>query len=243
MNRLAHDELEDLRNEVLRVSANLIESIPRATQILLDQDLEGAEYQILADDEFDMRTMVLEERCIALMALHAPVASELRHAVTIMKMSADLERSADLVVNICKVARRIHGYELDAKLRGLITRMGQQAQSLFKHSFEAYADLDLPVAKAVDDMDLFLDYLHKQFIQAIFESHSAGTIDLPIAVQMAITARFFERIGDHAVNCAHFVQFLITGLLPPSGDHRRGGRGSLDLTPVSGITITGGATS
>ena len=237
MNRLAHEELADLRSEVLRVAANLIESIPRAAQILLDQDLEGAEYQILADDEFDMRTMMLEERCIALMALHAPVASELRHAVTIMKMSADLERSADLVVNICKVSRRIHGHELDAKLRGLITRMGQQAQSLFKHSFEAYADLDLPVAKAVDDMDLFLDYLHKQFIQAIFESHSAGHIDLPIAVQMAITARFFERIGDHAVNCAHFVQFLITGHLPPAGDHRRGGRGGADLTPIGGIPL------
>ncbi|MFZ9580890.1 MAG: phosphate signaling complex PhoU family protein, partial [Ilumatobacteraceae bacterium] len=100
MNRHAHEELADLRSEVLRVAANLIESIPRAAQVLLDQDLEGAEYQILADDEFDMRTMMLEERCIALMALHAPVASELRHAVTIMKMSADLERSADLVVNI-----------------------------------------------------------------------------------------------------------------------------------------------
>ena len=111
MNRLAHDELLELRSELLRVTASLVESIPRATQILLDQDLEGAEYQILADDEIDSRTMELEDRCIALMALHAPVASELRHAVTIMKMSADIERSADLVVNICKVARRIHGIQ------------------------------------------------------------------------------------------------------------------------------------
>ena len=57
MNRLAHDELLDLRSELLRVTASLVESIPRATQILLEQDLEGAEYQILADDEFDSRTM------------------------------------------------------------------------------------------------------------------------------------------------------------------------------------------
>jgi phosphate transport system protein len=178
----------------------------------------------LADDEIDSRAMELEDRCIALMALHAPVASELRHAVTIMKMTADIERSADLVVNICKVARRIHGIQLDPKMRGLIGRMGTQAQILFRHAIQAYADLDLPMAKAVDDMDLFLDYLHRQFIESIFESHSAGTIDLSVAIQMAVTARFYERIGDHAVNVAHFVQYLITGEIPPGGDHRRGGR-------------------
>ena len=214
----------ELRSELLRVTASLVESIPRATQILLEQDLEGAEYQILADDEFDARTMDLEDRCIALMALHAPVASELRHAVTIMKMAADIERSADLVVNICKVARRIHGIQLDPKMRGLIGRMGAQAQILFRHAIQAYADLDLPMAKAVDDMDLFLDYLHRQFIESIFESHSAGTIDLSVAIQMAVTARFYERIGDHAVNVAHFVCYLITGEIPQAGDHRRGGR-------------------
>lgn len=224
MNRLAHEELMELRSELLRVTASLVESIPRATQILLEQDLEGAVYQILADDEFDSRTMDLEDRCIALMALHAPVASELRHAVTIIKMSADIERSADLVVNICKVARRIHGIQLDPKMRGLIGRMGAQAQILFRHAIQSYADLDLPMAKAVDDMDLFLDYLHRQFIESIFESHSAGTIDLSIAIQMAVTARFYERIGDHAVNVAHFVCYLITGEIPPAGDHRRGGR-------------------
>jgi len=223
VNRLAHDELLELRSELLRVTASLVESIPRATQILLDQDLEGAEYQ-MADDEIDSRAMELEDRCIALMALHAPVASELRHAVTIMKMTADIERSADLVVNICKVARRIHGIQLDPKMRGLIGRMGTQAQILFRHAIQAYADLDLPMAKAVDDMDLFLDYLHRQFIESIFESHSAGTIDLSVAIQMAVTARFYERIGDHAVNVAHFVQYLITGEIPPGGDHRRGGR-------------------
>ncbi|MDA2995667.1 MAG: phosphate signaling complex protein PhoU [Actinomycetota bacterium] len=236
MNRLAHDELLELSAELLRVTASLVESIPRATQILLEQDLEGAVYQILADDEFDARTMDLEDRCIALMALHAPVASELRHAVTIMKMSADIERSADLVVNICKVARRIHGIQLDPKMRGLIGRMGAQAEILFRHAIQAYADLDLPMAKAVDDMDLFLDYLHRQFIESIFESHSAGTIDLSVAIQMAVTARFYERIGDHAVNVAHFVCYLITGEITPAGDHRRGGRiGDADSN-IEGLT-------
>lgn len=231
MSRVAHEELAELRSELLKVAANLIEGIPRSAHILLDQDLEGAEYQILADDEFDLRTMEIEERCVSLLALHAPVASELRHAVALMKMAGDIERSADLVVNICKVSRRIHGHSLDPKLRGLIEKMAAQAQSLFKHAMESYASLDVATASAIADMDVFLDQLHRQFIQAIFESHSAGSIDLPIAVQMAITARFYERIGDHAVNCAHFIQYLITGEMPETGRDRRA---RLDETPLGG---------
>ena len=221
MNRVAHDEILSLRAEVLDLAKILTNSLPRATQILLDQDLEGAEYQILSDDEMDARTMILEERCFSFMALHAPVASELRHAVAIMKMAADIERSADLVKSICKVARRIHGCPLDPNLRQLIGAMSQQAQRLLQQSFDAYDAFDLPKANSVRDMDMHLDSLHKQFIQSIFEAHENGTIDLPIAVQMAITARFYERIGDHAVNIAEFIRFFLTGEMPVYTDLRR----------------------
>ncbi|MGA0879188.1 MAG: phosphate signaling complex PhoU family protein, partial [Ilumatobacteraceae bacterium] len=120
MNRAAHDEILSLRSEVLALGETLIASVPRATQVLLDRDVEGAEYQILSDDEIDDRTLTLEERCFSFMALHAPVAGELRHAVAILKMAGDIERSADLVKNICKVARRIHGHSLDQTLEELI---------------------------------------------------------------------------------------------------------------------------
>lgn len=221
MNRAAHDEISSLRTEALALGETLIASVPRATQILLDQDLEGAEYQILSDDEIDDRTLTLEERCFSFMALHAPVAVELRHAVVLMKMAGDIERSADLVKNVCKVARRIHGYPLDPVLEELISAMGHQAQLLLRQAFDGYADMDLPTARAVRDMDMHLDSLHKQFIQSIFEAHGNATIDLPVAVQMAITARFYERIGDHAVNIAEFVQFLLTGEMPDTGHDRR----------------------
>ena len=97
MNRTAQEKLDDLRDETLALGEILVESIPRSTKVLLDQDMEGAEYQILADDEYDARSIALEEASISLMALHAPVASELRHAVVVMKMSGELERSADLL--------------------------------------------------------------------------------------------------------------------------------------------------
>ena len=230
MNRTAQEKLDDLRDETLALGAMLVESIPRSTKVLLDQDMEGAEYQILADDEYDARTIALEEDSISLMALHAPVAGELRHAVVVMKMSGELERSADLVTNLCKVARRINGHPLDARLARLIESMSEQAHLLLKQTMAAYADKDLALAKAVCDMDLYLDTLHKQFIQAIFEAHTDGKIDLAVGIQMAKTARFYERVGDHAVNIARLVQFMVTGVLPPAGDHHRDGRS--DLTPL-----------
>ncbi|MDA0371039.1 MAG: phosphate signaling complex protein PhoU [Actinomycetota bacterium] len=230
MNRTAQEKLDDLREETLALGAMLVDSIPRSTNVLLDQDMEGAEYQILADDEYDARTISLEEASISLMALHAPVASELRHAVVVMKMSGELERSADLVTKLCKVARRINGHPLDDRLARLIAGMSEQAHLLMKQAMMAYADKDLAIAKSVCDMDLYLDTLHKQFIQAIFEAHSDGKVDLAVGIQMAKTARFYERVGDHAVNIARLVEFLVTGVLPPAGDHHRDGRG--DLTPI-----------
>lgn len=234
----AHD-LEDVRNELVRMSASVTDSIPRATSILLEQDLEGAEYVILGDDEFDARALELEDRCIQLIALQAPVASDLRQLVAALKMIPEIERSADLVVNICKAARRIYGHDLDPKLRGVITKMGQQATQLWTHTIEAYVESDASKAAAIDDMDSYLDSLQRQFIQLIFESHAGGRIDLQVAIQLAVVARFYERIGDHAVNISEKVRYIVDGWTPEllgAVRHRArlGDQPALDAAPVGG---------
>ena len=131
-----------------------------------------------------------------------------------MRIIADIERSADLATNICKAARRIYGHQLDPRLRGIIQKMGTQASQLFKEATEAYLTDDAPRAAALDDMDNYLDDLQREFVQAIFQSHSTEKIDLQVAVQLAVVARFFERIGDHAVNIGERVRFLVTGWVP-----------------------------
>ena len=190
------------------------ESIPRATAVLLDGDLEGADYIIRGDDEIDARSIDIEEHCYRILALQAPVASDLRQVIALLKMVAEVERCADLLCNICKAARRIYGHELDPKLRGIIGRMGEQAQQLYDAAIESFVENDAAKAAAIDDMDSYLDGLQKQFVQAIFESHAAGRIDLQVAVQLAVVARFYERIGDHAVNIGEKVRFVVTGWMP-----------------------------
>ena len=209
-----HSDLDQIKMGIASLSAGVTELVPRATEILLTGDLEGAEYMILGDDEYDRRSLELEEHCFRVIALQAPVAGDLRGVVSAIKIIADVERSADLCVNICKAARRIYGHDLDPHLRGVIQKMGAQAQVLFKEATEAYLQVDGVRAAALHDMDAYLDDLQRQFIQVIFESHASGNIDLQVAVQLAVVARFYERIGDHAVNVGDRTRYIVNGWLP-----------------------------
>ena len=170
-----------------------------------------------------------------MLALQAPVARDLREIASILKLAPEIERSADLCCNICKAARRMYGHELDPKLRGLIQKMSDQAQQEYKESIEAYIAVDGPRAAALDDMDSLLDDMHRQFIGQILESHAAGTIHLEVAVQLALVGRFYERLGDHAVNIANRVCYIATGVLP----EHEASPGSRDLNVDRGVASPG----
>ena len=224
-----HHDLEAAKAELVRMAASVTELIPRATQVLLDGDLEGAEAIIAGDEDIDQRAVDVEEHCMQILALQAPVASDLRQVLALMKMAADVERSGDHLASICKTARRIYGHDLDPRLRGVIGRMGEQAKAIYEAAIEAYVESDEAKAAAVDDMDAYLDGLQRQFVQAVLECHSAGKVDLQVAVQLAVASRFYERVGDHAVHIAERVRFILTGWLP---DHRKRPRPRVELPLV-----------
>ncbi len=186
----------------------------RGTDVLLSNDLQGAQRLIEDDDVLDSLCLEIEERCYQVLALQQPVAIDLRSLITAIRLTSEIERSGDLMVNVAKGARRIYGVQFDPRLRGLIERMSEEATRLFKLSIDAYAEGNASLAAALDDMDDGLDLLHKDYIQAIFESHHAGVIDLQAAVQLALIGRYYERIGDHAVNIGSRVAYMVTGWLP-----------------------------
>ncbi|MEY2756183.1 MAG: phosphate transport system regulatory protein [Actinomycetota bacterium] len=225
-----HNTLDQIRADVILLAARVAESVPRAAGIILDSDLEGAEYVIKADAEIDAVAVELEERCIEVLALQAPVAGDLRQVLALMKIVAEIERTGDMVANICKVARRVYGHELDPRLRGLVGRMGEQAQAILLAAIDAMRERDVAKAAAVDDMDGYLDAVQKQFIQTLIETHHGTSDDMQVAVQLAMASRFFERIGDHGVNMAERVKFIVTGVLP---DHRKPERAPVALGDVA----------
>jgi phosphate transport system protein len=225
--RSFHTQLEEIRDDIVRLGAIVVEALPHATEALLGSDLELAESVIADDAALDARAVLLEEKCYAALALQSPVAVDLRAVVAAVRMVAEIERSGDLAVNICKAARRIFPHQLDPRLRCLINSLSERAHQEFRFAMDAYAEDDAALAGAIDDMDDLLDRTHNEFIQAIFESHQAGRLDLQVAVQLALVARFYERIGDHAVNIGLRVRYKVTGMLPESEPSNRGSRPSL----------------
>lgn len=209
-----HRDLDEIASGVLRLGAMACEMVPRGTEVLLGGDLADAQAVIDSDDEIDILTLELEEKCYQIMALQAPMAGELRRIITILKLVAEIERSADLMVNICKASRRMYGAELTPQIRGVLSSMSKEANKLLRLSLDAFADENVSLASALGDIDDTLDQLNRDIVETIFEAHAEESINLAAAVQLALIARYYERIGDHAVNIGERVTYMVTGWMP-----------------------------
>jgi phosphate transport system protein len=217
--RTFHQDLADIQQDLVRVAAMVCDAIPRVTDALLAGDLGAAQAIIDGDEEIDHIALDVEDRCFHQLALQQPMASDLRALVTAIRLTAELERSADLVVNIAKAAHRMIGQEIDPSTRGLLQDMSDEALRLFQAALDAYADGDETTGAALRDLDDVLDEVHRSYIAQVLQSCRAGDLDIQAAVQLALVGRYYERIGDHAVNIGEKVCFLVSGSMP---DHDQG---------------------
>ena len=236
-----HHDLDLIRDDIVRLASMVTEALGKATQALLDGDLDTANEIIQGDDVLDTLALEIEERCYQLLALQQPMATDLRALVAAIRMVAEIERSGDLVSNIMKASRRMYGAEFDPKVRGLIARLGQEVHRLFRLSMDAYVDRNDGLAAALDDMDDSVDALHADYIQSIFESHEASAMQLQTAVQMALVGRYYERIADHAVNIGERVRYMVTGWLPEhTGAARLAAKNARSNTMVEAVEVAQG---
>jgi len=232
-----HQQLAEVQQDIVRMAAMVTEALPRGTAVLLEGDLHGAQELIEGDDPLDFLALDLEERCYQILALQQPMARDLRSIVTAIRMISEIERSGDLVVNIAKGARRIYGTSFSPRLRGLISQMGDEATRLFRLSIDSYVEGDAAMAAALDDLDDRLDTLHKEYIQEIFVSHGDHQLEIRAGVQLALVGRYYERIGDHAVNIGERVRYMVTGWLPEqTGAAREAARVRKPADDVLGLT-------
>ena len=216
-----HSELDGIMRDITRLAAHVTEAIPRGTQALLDNDLQAAQEIIDHDDVVDRLAIETEERCYTALALQAPVASDLRAIIAAIRLIAEIERSADLMVNVCKATRRIYPTELPPAVRGLLQQMAEEATKLFRMCMDAYVEGDAGLAAALDDIDDRLDALHRDYIQAVLTWGGGG--DIQPAVQLALIGRYSERIGEQAVNIGERVRYMVDGWLPEQAGAARAG--------------------
>jgi phosphate transport system protein len=215
------DALDELRIDVIRLAALTTEAIGAGTQAFLDADLTAAEQVIENDDDIDDLTHAIEDSCYQLLARQQPMATDLRTVIAVLRIVHELERSADLMVNVAKTTRRLYPHTLDPKLRGIIQRMGEQAGTQTRVALDAFADSDPSAAFALADMDDTMDDLTKSLFRHILAGTGPGSDDegnVLLAVQLALVGRHYERIADHAVTIGQRVGFMVTGEHPPRRD-------------------------
>lgn len=212
------EELEEIRVELIRMTGLLIEAIPRCTEALLSSDLAAAQEIIDADNVLDDASLALEHKCHQLLALQQPMAGDLRAIMAALSINYEVERSGDLVENIAKSLRRIYGTDFGPRLRGIITQMSEEATRLMRFAVDAYADGNTGLAAALDDIDDRLDRLNHQCLAMIVGEEGREVGDYVSGVQLALISRYYERIGDHAVNIGERVRYMVDGWRPPQSE-------------------------
>ncbi len=215
-----HEELDEIRSEVIRLGALAGEAVQRGTNALLDADLAEVERVVDADADMDALTYSIEQRTCMLLAQQQPMAIDLRMLVTILRVIHELERIGDLMVKVAKGSRRLYPEPLTPRIRGLVDRMRDQAAAQVRTAVDAFADRDLAKAAALIDMDDVMDDLQTELFQVIFSERNVEDAVLQRAVQLALIGRYFERIGDHAANFADRVLFMVTGNFPHQPPHQ-----------------------
>lgn len=208
------EQLDIMRSEVVRMCATVTELIPRATDAFLNNDLSAAQRIIDDDDHLDALSLRLDNQCTALLALQQPLATDLREIVACIRLNPEIGRSGDLCVNIAKATRRMFGTQYAPHVRGLLVQMSDVAQRMYQLAGEAYAQRDVAIGQALDDIDDRLDDLANELVARVLADHKETEIDPQVSVQLALLGRFYERIGDHAVTIGEWVRFIVEGWTP-----------------------------
>ena len=198
-----HD-LEAIEAKVIELFALVAEDLPRATQALLTGNNEVL--QVLLDREQVINDLYpeIEELVNREILLQAPVASDLRFLLSVLRIVPELERSHDLAEHIGRRSMRGLSAELSPRVRGIIEQMGEIGVQMWRATADAWIERSGDVADRLDHSD---DQLDELLVNLTAELVSGNT-PVPVVLEMALIGRFYERLGDHAVNIARRVVYL-----------------------------------
>ena len=197
-------EMGEIDAKVVQLFALVTESLAAATESLLSGDRDIAIGIKERDKIIDAINEDIQEVAERTLLLQAPVASDLRFLLSVLRIVPELERSGDLAEHIASRAARGLGAELTPAIRGLVERMGNLGVSMWRAAADAYADRDGAAAAKIDELDDELDALHDELAGLL----EAGELQMKPALEMALVARFYERLGDHALHISERVSYL-----------------------------------
>jgi phosphate transport system protein len=202
-------DLLALEQELLGMSAMVEAMIAKSWRSLAERDNKLADEVIEGDDAVNAQEVHIEEECLKIVALHQPVAIDLRRTATILKVNNDLERIADLAVNIAERSRKLSasGFEVPSVLK----EMSATSRKMLRDALNALVDLDPAAALRVCETDDEVDRSHAEVATELYQAMLDDPHQIAPAIHCLSVARHLERIADHATNIAEDVVYLVRG--------------------------------
>lgn len=210
MSKHLQHEIDKLKKYLLSLSALVDESVSQAVMAIEKKDEALAHKVIEADDAIDQREVDVEEECLKILALHQPVAVDLRFIVAVMKIDSDLERIGDLSVNIAERAVFLAKQPLP-DLAFNFKEMATKTQEMLRESIDALINLDPALAHQVCADDDAVDNLNREIYDKVKEAVHTHPAHVNALIHLLSASRHLERIADHATNIAEDVVYMIEG--------------------------------
>lgn len=202
------EELEQLKTRLLEMGGLAENRVSAVVEGLVTRDAAAVDRVLAGDGPINLLHIEIDNRCFKLLALHQPMAVDLRAIVSAVKINTDLERVGDLAINIAEAVRR---YMRHPPVKELIDipRMATIAQAMLRDALDAYVRRDTTLAQAVLDQDDELDALKTQVFRELLTYMLQNPSTIEPALDLILISRHLERIGDHATNVAEDVIFMV----------------------------------
>ncbi len=208
-----HNELEKLNKKLLTMSAMVEERVRRAAKIIETKDQEAIQTIIRSDYEVDDMEIEIEEDCLKILALHQPVAKDLRFLITVIKINGEMEKIANIAVSIAKRVQNISKFNHAAAISYDFSMMSEKAMLMLKKSIDALVGGDVKLARSLfvddDEVDAMKDRCYEDIkIRIRNDPEHPG-----YHINTFLLGRHLERIADRAVNIASEVIYLVEGTI------------------------------
>ena len=204
--------IDQLMAQLIALSAKVEDHVKRAIQSLEESNIPLAEQVVRDDKIIDQKEIDIEEECLKILALHQPVAKDLRFLVAVLKINNDLERIGDLAQNISRHSIRIVGNPLREKTFNLnIIEIYNRVHPMLRCSLDSIVNLDVNTAFKILESDDEVDRMHRDFAQKIVDEIKKNPAKIETLIQYIHIARHLERIADHTTNIAEDIIYLIKG--------------------------------
>jgi phosphate transport system protein len=203
-------ELQDLKEMVLRLGGMVEEQVSNAIRSLTDRDVELAKKTITLDHMINKLEVEIDEKCIDILALRQPVGADLRFVTTAIKIIDNLERMGDIAVNISERVLDISA-EPPLKVYLDIPRMADTARSMMKDSLDAFVTRNTALAQQVRVQDDIVDALTDQVFRELLSFMIEDPKTITRATRIMFIAKYIERIADHATNIGEMVIYMVEG--------------------------------